>query len=158
MATGQGIGDSAPDPVSRSTGVRTGRKGKRYDPAWSKASEAEWSGWEAPEKAAFRRAWVGRGFRRPPSAEQWALLDDVNRAEPERLARFVAEAPNDLQSNEVIRVVLGHLNEDPLLRRLVTTGKEEARRRRSEREVAEPTRSHAPAATDGRDPLDATGP
>ncbi len=104
------------DDHERVRGIRVGRRGKRYDPSWSPASEPYHAAWRLPEKAAFRAAWMARGFQRPPTERQWALLDGLNRAVPDVLAGLVAEAPPGVQSNEVVRHILRRINADPALR------------------------------------------
>jgi len=117
---GSGVGVTDPDPVSvGEAGLRVGRRGKRYDPEWPPASEHSVPGWRTTRFDVFRRAWEARGFDDSPTWKQWQVLSRVNEQEPTALARFVAEAPSGLQSNEVIGCVFERLNADPGLRLLI---------------------------------------
>ncbi len=121
------------------SGIRIGRRGKRYDPAWPPASGRDIAGWLTDECKTVRIAWEWRGFRRSPSEKQWALLEGVNAAAPEALAALVEEAPAGLQSNEVIAFVLTRLNADPALRPLITAGSAASAQRTAERDAREAT-------------------
>lgn len=141
----------------RQPDIRVGRRAKRYDPAWREASEPFHGGWRLPEKAAFRRVWEWRGFERPPSEKQWALVDEVNRVEPETLARLVEEAPTGLQSNEVIGWVLHRLNADPRRRGLVAVGRKRYGQRATEASAGAHAAEPVGAADESADDPDVIG-
>jgi hypothetical protein len=121
IATGGGIGDPVPDPVSTPTGVCIGRRGRRYDSTWPKASEAAVSGWETERCDAARQAWEAHGFRKPPTQKQWRLLEGVNDRDPITLAALIRDAPAG-QSNEIVGCVLRRINADPRLRGFLAAG------------------------------------
>lgn len=72
-------------------------------------SKAQLAGWATfTEKAwlPFKRAWLARGLRRPPSPKQRDLLWSIADARPNDLGRWVREAPKNGPSTAIITYVL----------------------------------------------------
>ncbi len=118
------LSPSANERTARNAGIRTGRRGKRYDPTWAPHSAPIERAWDRPELSLFREAWEARGFRRPPTERQWPYLRGVNYLDPEALATLVRDAPQGAQSNDVIKDVLRHINAAPRLKAMLAAGRE----------------------------------
>lgn len=95
--------------------VERGRESDDPGPTLSKSDLSAWSSF-GPEWDAFRLAWIGRGFRLPPSGQpddpagQRAMLYQVLDARPTQLPRWVRMASGKT-SHDVVAWILAQWHE-----------------------------------------------
>ena len=120
----RGLESSSPAPDKRESRERVEREppggGSRGEVLLTKAQLEAWEKFDASSEVAgtgrlwepTKRAWMGRGFRHPPTAKQRAILWELLEARPTDLPRWIREAPRNMKTTrQVIDWCLSRMGE-----------------------------------------------